>query len=86
MANWLMHGVCTTDQAEQAFARMAAKVDGQNAGDPLYRPMSGHPDSLAFQAAKALVFEGAAQPSGYTEPLLHAFRQRVKAEESEGRG
>ena len=86
MANWLMHGVCTADQAEQAFARMAAKVDGQNAGDPLYRPMSGHPDSLAFQAAKALVFEGAAQPSGYTEPLLHAFRQRVKAGESEGRG
>jgi malate synthase len=84
MANWLMHGVCTPEQVNAAFERMAAKVDGQNAGDPLYRPMSGHADSLAFQAAKALVFEGAAQPSGYTEPLLHAFRQRVKAREAEG--
>ena len=79
MANWLMHGVCTQDQIEAAFARMAAKVDAQNAGDPLYRPMSGHPESLALQAAKALVLQGADQPSGYTEPLLHAFRQEAKA-------
>ncbi|HUO22200.1 MAG TPA: malate synthase G [Caulobacteraceae bacterium] len=79
IANWLMHGVCTREQVEAAFERMAAKVDAQNAADPLYRPMAGHPESLAYQAAKALVFEGAAQPNGYTEPLLHAFRRRVKA-------
>lgn len=80
MANWLLHGVCTADEVEAALRRMAAKVDAQNAGDPLYRPMSGHEEeSLAFQAARALVFEGVAQPNGYTEPLLHKFRQRVKA-------
>ncbi|MGZ3313423.1 MAG: malate synthase G [Caulobacteraceae bacterium] len=81
MANWLMHGVCAPADAEAALRRMAAKVDQQNAGDPLYRPMSGREDvSLAFQAARALVFEGAVQPNGYTEPLLHAFRARVKAQ------
>ena len=81
MANWLLHGVCTADDADAALKRMAAKVDGQNAGDPLYQPMSGREDqSLAFQAARALVFEGAAQPNGYTEPLLHQFRARVKAQ------
>ncbi len=79
MANWLLHGICTREQAEAAFQRMAAKVDAQNAGDPLYQPMAGNPDSLAYQAARALVFEGIAQPNGYTEPLLHAFRQKVKA-------
>jgi malate synthase len=80
LANWLMHGVCTAEEIEAALRRMAAKVDAQNAGDPLYRPMSGHEDSsFAFQAARALVFEGASQPNGYTEPLLHRFRQRVKA-------
>jgi malate synthase len=80
MANWLLHGVCTPEEVDAAFARMAAKVDGQNAGDPLYRPMSGHEGtSLAYQAARALVFEGGEQPNGYTEPLLHTFRARVKA-------
>ena len=80
MANWLLHGVCSAEEIEAALRRMAAKVDGQNAGDPLYKPMAGREDeSLAFQAARALVFEGVIQPNGYTEPLLHRFRARVKA-------
>ncbi|PZO01941.1 MAG: malate synthase G [Alphaproteobacteria bacterium] len=80
IANWLLHGVCTADQVDAAFLRMAAKVDAQNAGDALYRPMASNPDgSLAYAAARALVFEGVSQPNGYTEPLLHAFRQKVKA-------
>ncbi len=80
MANWLLHGVCTAADVDAAFARMAVKVDAQNAGDPLYRPLAGNEaTSLAYQAARALVFEGVAQPSGYTEPLLHAFRAKVKA-------
>ena len=58
---------------------MAAKVDAQNAGDPAYMPMAGHEkESLAFRAARALIFQGAEQPNGYTEPLLHGFRHRVK--------
>jgi malate synthase len=80
MANWLLHGVATPDEADAALTRMAAKVDAQNAGDPLYRPMAGHEEtSLAFQAARALVFEGLAQPNGYTEPLLHRFRAAAKS-------
>jgi len=80
MANWLLHGVAHAADIEAALSRMAAKVDAQNAGDPLYRPMAGNEaTSLAFQAARALVFEGLEQPNGYTEPLLHRFRAEAKA-------
>ncbi|WP_445190860.1 malate synthase G [Sphingomonas sp. Tas61C01] len=81
MANWLRHGVATPDEADGALVRMAAKVDAQNAGDPLYEPMAGRErTSLAFQAARALVFDGLEQPNGYTEPLLHRFRAMKKAD------
>ncbi|MEG3089723.1 malate synthase G [Sphingomonas sp. PB4P5] len=84
MANWLLHGVATAADLDAAFARMAIKVDAQNAGDPLYAPMAGQEESsLAFQAARALVFDGVAQASGYTEPLLHAYRLRAKAGRTE---
>jgi malate synthase len=79
MANWLLHGVASADEIDAAFARMAVKVDAQNAHDPLYRALAGNADtSLAYQAARALVFEGVDQPNGYTEPLLHRFRLLAK--------
>ncbi len=84
MANWLHHGVVTEAQVTETFQRMAAVVDRQNAGDKLYQPMAGNFEtSMAYKAATELVFKGLAQPSGYTEPLLHAWRLKVKAAQAE---
>jgi malate synthase len=83
IANWLLHGICTKDQVNAALLRMAAKVDAQNAADPHYRPITPHCEAnLAFQAARALIFEGVLQPNGYTELLLHRFRARRKARQN----
>jgi malate synthase len=80
MANWLLHGVVTKAQITETFERMAAVVDQQNADDKLYQKMAGNfTTSSAYKAATDLVFKGLAQPSGYTEPLLHAWRLKVKA-------
>jgi len=79
VANWLRHGVITVDDVEQSLRRIAVLVDEQNASDPNYHPMAPAYDGEAFLAARQLLLEGASQPSGYTEPVLHRRRAAVKA-------
>jgi len=79
IANWLQHGIVSEPQVRATFARMAQVVDQQNAGDPAYRSLVANPQGPAMRAALDLVFQGKEQPSGYTEPLLHAWRLKVKA-------
>ncbi|KOC21521.1 malate synthase [Comamonas testosteroni] len=79
IANWLQHGIVTEAMVRDSYARMAKIVDEQNAGDAAYKSLVANPDGAAYQAALDLVFKGKEQPSGYTEPLLHAWRLKVKA-------
>lgn len=79
IANWLQHGIVTEAMVRDSYARMAKIVDEQNAGDAAYKSLAANPDGAAYQAALDLVFKGKEQPSGYTEPLLHAWRLKVKA-------
>ncbi|MFT4259861.1 malate synthase G [Microbacterium sp.] len=85
LANWLTHGVITEEQIDDSVRRLAVVVDEQNAGDPNYEPLAfddGEKPGIAFTAARRLIVEGAAQPSGYTEPLLHGLRREKKAEQA----
>ena len=76
IANWLLHGICTQDQVLELMQQMAEVVNEQNAGDKAYRPLTS--DSIAFDAAKTLIFSALEQPNGYTEPTLHSFRRQAK--------